>query len=276
MNNGSSTARADRFHEWPLVAFTTLAVMGAGLLATPLLAWVAAGTPAPAAGAVRWGAVLMAAGLAVSLAHLGRPRRAHLALAGLGRSRLSAEVAAASLATLLGGATALLPYVSPILDVAAAAAGMAFLVTLGLVYRLPGQHTWRGAVVWMPLSSAIGFGAVALAAIWGEAVVAIGAVAAVALAADAALVVIRRLSLAWPAAPLAPKYPRVFARGQLLLAGRFGLVDILPGAFLLAGLPGVATALLGLGVLLDRVSFYGLASQQTTDAEIARIERSFA
>ena len=43
------------FHEWPLVVFTTLAIMGAGLLATPLFAWAIAGTPAPAAGALPWG-----------------------------------------------------------------------------------------------------------------------------------------------------------------------------------------------------------------------------
>jgi DMSO reductase anchor subunit len=275
MNTGT-TPTATAFHEWPLVVFTTLAIMGAGLLATPSLAWLAAGTPAPAAGAIWWGALLLAAGLLVSIAHLGRPLRAPLAALGLGRSRLSVEVAMAGLALALGIATAVLPYVSPWLDLATAAAAIAFLTTLGLVYNLPGQQTWRGAVAWMPLSSGLGFGAVALAGIWGGAVVAIGAVAAVALAADTALLIVRRLALMWPAAALAPKHPSIFARRQWLLAARFALVDILPGCCLLAGLPKGAAGLLGLGILIDRLAFYGFASQHTTESEVARVEAALA
>lgn len=272
MNTGSSNPTSSAFHEWPLVVFATLAIMGAGLLTTPLIAWLAAGTPAPAAGAVRWGALLLGAGLLVSLAHLGRPLRAPLAPRGIGRSRLSAEIVVAGLALALGIVTAMLPYVSPVLDLATAAAAIAFLATLGLVYSLPGQQTWRGAVVWMPLSSGLGFSAVALAGIWGEAVVAIGAVAAVALAADTALLIVRRLSLAWPRTELAPRYPTLFARRQWLLAARFALVDILPGCSLLAGLPKGAAGLLALGILVDRLGFYGFASQRTTEAEVERVE----
>jgi DMSO reductase anchor subunit len=254
------------------VVFTTLAVCGAGLLATPLLSWVAAGTPAPAAATVQWGALLLAAGLVVSLAHLGRPLRAPLVSGGLGRSRLSAEVVAGVVATLLGATAAFLPYVSPILDVATALAAIVFLVTLGLVYTLPGQRTWRGVVVWVPLTSGLGFGAVGLAASWGEAMAAIGAVAAVALAADTALLIVRRLALVWPPAPVAPRYPAIFARLQSILFARFALVDILPGCCLLASLRWTAVALLGLGILVDRVSFYGLAAQQTTESEVERVE----
>jgi DMSO reductase anchor subunit len=272
MNTRSSSPAASPFHEWPLVVFTTLAIMGAGLLTTPLLAWLAAGTPAPAAGAIRWGALLLGAGLAISLAHLGRPLRAALAPLGIGRSRLSAEIVIGGLALVLGILTAMLPYVSPVLDLATAAAALAFLVTLGFVYSLPGQQTWRGAVVWMPLSSGLGFAAVALAGIWGEAVIAIGAVAAVALAADTTLLIVRRLGLVWPREALAPRYPSIFNRRQLLLAARFAFVDILPGCCLLAGLPKGAATLLGLGILIDRLSFYGFASQHTTEAEVGRIE----
>ena len=272
MRTGESIPGAGFFHEWPLVLFTTLAVCGAGLLATPLLSWVAAGTPAPAAGTVRFGALLLAASLVVSLAHLGRPSRAPLASGGLGRSRLSAEVLAGVVAALLGATAALLPYVTPILDVATALAAVVFLVTLGLVYALPGQQTWRGVVVWMPLTSGLGFGAVGLAAYWGDALAAIGAVAAVGLAADTALLIVRRLALAWPRVPISPRYPAMFARLQALLLVRLALVDVLPGLCLVAGLRSAAVAAIGLGILVDRVSFYGLAAQQTTESEVERVE----
>ncbi len=272
MKNGSATPAAGSFHEWPLVVFTTLGVTGAGLLATPLLSWVAAGTPAPATVSVRWGAALMALGLAVSLAHLGKPLRAALASTGLGRSRLSAEVVAAAVATLLGVIAAFFPFVSPVLDLGAAAAAIVFLIALGLVYALPGQQTWRGAVVWTPLTTGLGFGAVGLAAFWGESLAAIGAVAAVVLAADTALLVVRRLALVWPRALLVPRYPALFARLQGLLLARFALVDILPGLCLLAGFKWTAVVVLGLGILVDRVGFYGLAAQRTTEAEVARVD----
>ena len=272
MTTTTANPTASSFHEWPLVAFTTLAITGAGLLATPLVAWLTAGTPAPAADAVLWGALVLGAGFLVSLAHLGRPARAPLASLGLGRSPLSAEIVVAGVTLLLGMVAALLPYVSPLLDLATATAAVALLVTVGLVYSLPGQQTWCGAVVWTPLTTGVGFSAVALAALWGEGLVAIGSVAAVALAADTALLIVRRMSLAWPQTGFAPRYPSVFARRQSILAARFALVDILPGCCLLAGLPLAAAGLLGAGILVDRIAFYGFASQHTTEAEVARVE----
>jgi DMSO reductase anchor subunit len=263
---------ASAFHEWPLVVFTTLAIMGAGMLTTPLLAWPIAGTPAPAADAMPWGALLLGAGLLVSLAHLGRRLRAPLAPLGLGRSRLSAEIVLAGVALLFGAVSAVFHYLSPVLDVAAAVAAVSFLVALGLVYSLPGQQTWRGAVAWMPLSGGLGFGAVALAGIWGGALVALGSVAAVVLAADAGLLILRRAAVVFPRTALAPRYPSLFARRQFLLAARFALVDILPGVCLLVGLPKGAAGLLALGILVDRLSFYGLACQHTTEVEVARVE----
>ncbi len=271
MKTESPASAAGSFHEWPLVIFTTLGVMGAGLLAAPLLSLAAAGSPAPAMVVIPWGAALLALGLAVSLTHLGRPRRAPLASAALGRSPLSAEVVAAGAATVLGAVAALLPFVSPVLDLAAAAAAVIVLVTLGLVYALRGQQTWRGVVSWMPLSSGLGFGAVGLAAFWGDALTAIGAVAAAVLAADTALLVVRRLALVWPREPIAPRYPAVFARLQAILLARFALVDILPGLCLFAGFRWTAVALFGAGVLVDRLAFYGLAAQRTTEAEVARV-----
>ena len=70
-----------------LVVFTTLAITGAGLLTAPLLAWVGgqARAAASASALLLLGTALLAAGLLVSLAHLGQPRRAPLALT---RSRI--------------------------------------------------------------------------------------------------------------------------------------------------------------------------------------------
>jgi DMSO reductase anchor subunit len=272
----SSQPTAGAFHEWPLVVFTTLAIMGAGLLGMPLVAWLAAGTTVPATRAVGLGVLLLGAGLAVSTAHLGRPFRAPLATIGIGRSRLSSEIVVAGVALLLGIVTALLPDPSPVLGFTTAAAALAFLVALGLVYALPGQQTWRGAVVWMPLTEGLGFSLVTFSAIWSEPLVAIGAAAVGILAADAALLAVRRISLTVPRTPLAPRYPSVFARRDLLVVSRLALVDILPAGCLLAGLPSIAAGLLVLGILVDRVAFYGFASQYTTEAEVHRVERVIA
>jgi hypothetical protein len=273
----TNTHRArSAYHEWPLVVFTALAIMGAGLLTTPLAAWAAAGTPAPAAGALPWGVLLLGTGLVVSLAHLGRPLRAPLAALGAGRSRLSAEIVLAGLTLVSGGVAAAMAYVSPVLDVITAIAAVAFLASLGLVYSLPGQQTWRGAVVWMPLSSALGFGAVSLAGLWGGSSVAVGPVAAVFLAVDTGLLLLRRAALTYSGVPFVPCHPSLFARRDLVLGVRFLLVDVLPGACLFAGLPMGAAGLLGLGILVDRVAFYGLACQHTTEAEVARVESLLA
>jgi DMSO reductase anchor subunit len=272
MMTTASHPGADAFHEWPLVAFTTLAIMGAGLLATPLVAWLAAGSTAPAAGAVRLGVLLLGAGLAVSTAHLGRPFRAPLAMVGIGRSRLSAEVVVAGIALLLGVVTAMLAQAAPVLGVTTAAAALAFLVALGLVYSLPGQQTWRGAAAWMPLSGGLLFSAIALAVTREEIGTAPGAATAVLLACDTALLVLRYRSLERPQERLAPSHPQIFARRRPMLAARFLLVDILPACGLLAGVPSIAAGLLGLGILVDRVTFYGFASQHTTEAEVERVE----
>jgi anaerobic dimethyl sulfoxide reductase subunit C (anchor subunit) len=275
MTTTSSRPGAGAFHEWPLVVFTTLAIMGAGLLAMPLVAWLALGARAPAASAVPWGTLLLGVGLVVSTAHLGRPLRAPLASLGIGRSRLSAEVVIAGIALMLGVASAVIPNVSPAMDFATAGAALALLVTLGLVYSLPGQQTWRGAVVWMPLTTGLGFSAVASAAMWSGPSVAIGVAAVGILAADTALLAVRRMSLA-KRAPLAPRYPSVYARRDLILVSRLALIDILPACFLLAGLPLAAAGLLALGILVDRFGFYGLASQHTTEAEVGRVEQVIA
>lgn len=258
--------------EWPLVVFTTLAIMGAGLLTTPFIAWTS-GQPVAAVQPVLWWApFLIVGGVLVSQAHLGQPWRASLAARGLGTSRLSAEIVV--LVLLVGPAMLLVarPHSSEILPPLSAALALVFLLTLGAVYALRGQEAWRGAVAFTPLTLGLGFGALALSATWDGAILTVGSVAAVILAADTALVIVRRFALMYPKRPMAPAYPPLFARRHQLLTARVVLADLLPGLFVFASLPALATTSLALGLLVDRVAFYGLAAQHTTEAEIAAVE----
>ena len=86
--------------EWPLIAFTVLSQLAAGLavfLALP-------GRPASRKG---WLSIFVigAAGLLLSLFHLGQPLRAPSALNGLGTSWLSAEALLFGIFTALAGIT---------------------------------------------------------------------------------------------------------------------------------------------------------------------------
>jgi DMSO reductase anchor subunit len=263
---------AGAFHEWPLVVFTTLAIMGAGVLTSPLVAGIVSNSTATAQPILLLGSVLLAAGLAVSLAHLGRPVRAPLAAARFGRSWLSTEVVLGGLTLGAGVLVTLRPYELPGVTLLTAVLAVSFLAALGLVYRLPGQQTWRGAVVFVPLTTGLGFGALALAGMWDGAVMAVGPVAAVLLAADTVLFVIRRFTLTWPRVPFTPRHPAMYEHRTLLLAARFALVAVIPGMMVLGGLPRGAAGSLGLGILLDRLMFYAFAAQHTTEAEIASVE----
>lgn len=244
------------FDEWPLVVFTTLAILGAGLLMAPLIAVLVGPAAAAGAGLLLPGAALLAAGLVVSLAHLGQPQRAPLALARAGRSRLSTEILLASAALAAGALAAVFPYWSPVTTLLPAVLALGFLVTLGLVYNLPGQLAWRGSIAASPVVLGVGFGALALGANDGS-FASVAPVAAICLATDVVLFLVRRRRTGGAAA---------------VPAFRFLLVDVLPGCLILAGLPKGAAGALGLGILLDRLSFYLSAAQHTTEAEIARIE----
>ncbi len=302
---------AHRFDEWPLVVFTTLAVMGAGLLTAPLVAAIVGPSAAAASPVLLAGAALLAAGLIVSLAHLGQPQRSPLALARAGRSRLSNEIALASATLAAGILAAVFPFLSPITTLLPSMCAVAFLVSLGLVYALPGQLAWRGAVVATPLTLGLGFGALAQASAWDGAAWDVAPIAAIALAADVGLFVFRRKAgaLRHTGLPMAANTDLLMAAHTdllrathtglpmathtglpmaahtgllmvahtgLLMAARFVLVDILPGCLLVAGLPKGAAGMLGLGILVDRLSFYLRAAQHTTEAEIARVEDAIA
>ena len=114
--------------EWPLIAFTVLSQLAAGLavfLALP-------GRPASRTG---WLSVFVvgAAGLLASLFHLGQPLRAASALTGLGPSWLSAEGLLFGVFTALAGITWLRGGTG-ISAVGAAVVGILGLAAQGMTY----------------------------------------------------------------------------------------------------------------------------------------------
>ncbi|MFO7693192.1 MAG: hypothetical protein R6V57_08930 [Vicinamibacterales bacterium] len=259
----------------PLVAFTSLAIAGAGLVAATafveLLHGLVSGRMVAA------GAVLLAAGLLVSLGHLGRKRRAPLSGRGAGRSALSNEALAAGLALAAAALAAGLDLAGAHVRTVTAIAGAvnaAFLVSMGLVYRIRGQRTWRGFSAATPLTGGLAFGAIAVQTSAGTGGVFVGTL--LFIAADA-LIFSRRwrdvAGIAFTESTLANPW---FVNRSQLLAARFFLFDVIP-FFLLAVTPTPAAVLVAAaGLVVDRFSFYALAVQHTTEHEIAGVEAQIA
>jgi len=260
---------------WPLVAFTSLAIAGAGLVAASacfeLLYGLLSGRVVAA------GAVLLAAGLLVSLGHLGRKQRAGLAARGAGRSALSNEAFAAGLALAAAALAAGLDLAGAHVRAATAIAGVvnaAFLVSVGLVYRIRGQRTWRGCSAATPLTGGLAFGAIAVQTSAGTGDVFFSTL--LFLAADA-LIFSRRwrdvAGIAFTEATLANPWS---IHRSPLLGARFYLLDVIP-YFLLAVLPmPLAVVSAAVGLLVDRFGFYVLAVQHTTEQEIGAVEARLA
>ena len=93
------------FHEWPLVLFTALTIVGSGLatswLCLGLIGWLPLVPPAIIMMLIT---VFLGVGFLSSVGHLGRRLRGHLALIRVGRSPLSNEVLLLGLALLVSGA----------------------------------------------------------------------------------------------------------------------------------------------------------------------------
>ena len=150
----------------PLVWFTTLAIAGAGMIAAA--AWHLPSALTSGALGLTAGTLALAAGLLVSMLHLGRRSRALLAARGTGRSHLSGEIVLAG-ATLAVGLGMLAMYSQaqrePLARTAAGAIAVLFLLSIGRVYRLKGQRTWRGASILLPLTTGLVCGEVFLWAV---------------------------------------------------------------------------------------------------------------
>jgi len=254
-----------------LVTFTGLAIAGAGLVAASAYFGLIHGLPS--AWTMVAGTGLMAAGLIISLGHLGQMRRAALAARGAGRSALSNEALLAALAlgaAAMAAAVGLSGSDAPFAVAAAGAANAAFLVSIGLVYRLPGQLTWQGFSAVTPLTGGLAFGAIT-----AQAAVASGDVYLATLlfiGIDALL-----FSQRWRAIAGMAFSERMLAdpwhvRRTPLLAARFFLLDVVP-FFMLAGVASpLAIPVAAAGLALDRFGFYALALQHTTEREIEETE----
>lgn len=132
--------------ELSLVAFTVLSQFAIGIALLYALRGAVAGR-APEAGAQRqWivATALLAAGVLLSLLHLGHPLKAPLALSNLGTSWLSREVLLASLLVALMAATAWRVWQWPLV-IATAVVGLATLFVQGMVYSPPGLPALHNA-----------------------------------------------------------------------------------------------------------------------------------
>jgi DMSO reductase anchor subunit len=255
----------------PLVWFTSLAIGGAGMIAAAALRMRT--EPAAPAVALAVGILALGAGLLVSTLHLGRKSRAPLALRGVGRSALSHEIVLAA-ATVAAGLTLLVmnwqayPYVWA--RIAAAATATLFLLSIGRVYHLGGQRTWRGAAVLMPLTAGLVCGEVFLQAI-GNAPIREFGLALWLVSIDALVFACRWRTLTRTASAGTPR--RVDAdRLRNLPAARLLIFDVIPLVLLDMNAARLAFVAVAVGLAFDRWLFYALAEQHTTEAEIARVE----
>ena len=265
----------DRAGHGPLVAFTSLVMAGAGLVAASAYARTVLSLDALPGLAV--GAALLAAGLLVSLAHLGQKRRAGLAVRGLGRSALSNEallagLALASTVVAVGFGVAGVP--SPAAAGAAGILNVALLVSIGLVYRIRGQRTWQGFSSVTPLTAGLAFGAVGAQST--AATEGVFQVTLLVIAIDA-LVFTQRwrdvTGIPCSEAMLADRWQ--FRRTQLL-AARLFLLDVVPFFVLAVSPAALAVPAAAAGMFVDRFGFYALALQHTTEQEVADVDARLA
>lgn len=255
----------------PLLAFTSLAMAGAGLVAAA--ACVDAAHRHDVLPALVTGVALQAIGLAISLGHLGQRRRAGLAIRGAGRSALSHEVVAAPLALACGALAAgagTWAHPAVAVTVVAGATNALFLVSIGLVYRLRGQKTWQGASAVIPLTGGCAFGAIVIHSVSLAGGVSAGALLLIAL--DAAVFTKRWREVAALRLPAGQLAGHWMARRDQLLGARLFLLDVVPFFLLLAWPTPPAALVAAAGLLVDRFGFYALAVQHTTEREVGAAE----
>ena len=151
------------------------------------------------------------------------------------------------------------------------------LITLGLVYRLPGQLAWSGLAALTPLVLGTVFG---LVLHWGWGTWEGGGTVLLSLVAiwvlDLVLTAGRAMGLEKAGRLGEPTYPAFFHHRRASQGARFAFVDLLAPLALLLGWIPLAVPLLGVGLLLDRLAFYGLAVERTTESEVGRVEAVIA
>lgn len=113
-------------------------------VAVGAMAWAAAGGPAARA-AASVATVLAVVAMAISVAHLGRPRLAWRAVIGLSHSWVSREIAAFGAFAALALAAAALPAAASLLRVGAALAGAGGVACSAMIYAVCHRRWWRAA-----------------------------------------------------------------------------------------------------------------------------------
>jgi DMSO reductase anchor subunit len=295
------SSRGHSFHEIPLVVFTGLAMFGCGMAAAYLPAWIVGWRPfIPTPGYASAAGAVMGLGLFFSLGHLGKPLRMLLTLRGVGRSPLSNEVLLAGVAFSAMAGTAFLPSQGPLLTgvwIVGVLASWATLIAIGRVYRLKGTVGWSGGAVFQPLLLGLAAGVMVLllggssrgvasssgvtsdqgvASLQGMLQGELLALLILFLVLDAAAGFLRARRLTEGAEGFAPSHPALFRRVQLLLVSRFVLTNVAPAILALSGQTVAALIVLVSGIIVDRISFYGLALRHSTESEIARVQEVWA
>jgi DMSO reductase anchor subunit len=269
------------FHELPLVLFSALATTAAGVgTGHGLLVALQLSPLGAEQGFLALAALLYGAGLAVSTGHLGRPLRAPRALARVGSSPLSNEVVVVGAAFALTALAAWAPVPEGVrswLVVGAVTTAFLTLLSLGLVYRLPGQLTWSGAAVVQPLVLGTATGVVLHLAFHP----AVGGPAAAALAAGILGADVVLVGLAAGRAGKAqgsgePAHPGLWRLRDRLFLLRVLLGGLGPLAALLLDAEIPALVLLLMATALDRIIFYGLSVRWTVESEVSRAEEVLA
>jgi hypothetical protein len=147
-------------------------------------------------------------------------------------------------------------------------------MSIGLVYRLPGQLTWQGFSAVTPLTGGLAFGAITIQSTLASGGVYVGTLLFIGI--DALLFSQRWRDIAGIAFSERMLADRWHARRTQLLAARFFLLDVVP-FFLFFGVASpVAIPVAAAGLALDRIGFYALALQHTTEREIEEIEAKIA
>lgn len=269
------------FHEFPLVLFTALAIAGAGIgvahICMSLMRW---SDWVPKERLMVLVGSLLGLGLVVSMGHLGRPLRGPLALSRVGKSPLSNEVLVVSLAALASLLTIAFPQGGPTygaLGTLALVCSFLTLLSLGFVYRLPGQLSWAGAAPFHPLIQGLGFGLAVLLNSLPEGAEARGALLFLfILFLDGILIWERTRRIGRALGQGIPAQPRFMAQRGGTVSLRILMGVLLPAVAVLWNRPGLAVVSLAMSLLLDRFLFYGLAVLDNTESEVARVEAALS
>jgi DMSO reductase anchor subunit len=141
-------------HQVPLLLFTTTAVTAAGLMSGLFVLLVFGKTGLQIRTSLLWTAVLVTAGMLVSLFHLGRKGRFLRAVTGIGHSWLSREVIVAGVFAVSTGCSYLfmenrsMTGLFNLYIYAAVLSALILTITIGMVYNLAGRRSWTGISNW--------------------------------------------------------------------------------------------------------------------------------